>query len=302
MVGYKRLSEEEWASKIQFFKKNYSPCNLCPNRCQAERNKKKRGVCNAGEKVKIASGNLHFGEEPPISGTSGSGTIFFSGCTLKCVYCQNYPISHLFNGKLYSIEELASLFIDLQDRGAHNVNFITPTPYLYHITCALKIASQKGLVIPTVYNSSGYERPDIVQELLHLIDIYLPDIKYYESKIAQTFSSGSYYFEKAYESIKRMFEQTGVLKLNEDGIAYEGVIIRHLILPGHVENSKQVLRSIADSPFKNAYLSLMSQYFPAFLAVKDKLINRRLFLEEYNQVRDYALSLGFENGWFQDLT
>jgi len=301
MALYKNLSETEWKEKIEFFKQNYSPCRLCPRQCKAEREKDKKGVCSAQKKLKIASYNLHYGEEPPISGARGSGTIFFSGCTLKCVFCQNYPISHLFNGEFYSIEELSKLFLNLQERGAHNINFVSPTPYLYHIVRALRSAGKKGLQIPIVYNTSGYERSEVVRALNRLVDIYLPDLKYYDNSLSLKFSRVDNYFDNAYFSLEEMFKQAGELQMDGEGIAIKGMILRHLILPGHVENSKKVLKTIAESHFKHSYLSLMSQYFPAYKAVEIPEINRRLRLDEYAAVKKYALSLDFTNGWFQEL-
>lgn len=251
--------------------------------------------------VKIASYNLHYGEEPPVSGTRGSGTVFFSGCPMKCVFCQNYPISHLFNGRFYSIEELADIFLNLQERGAHNINFVSPTPYLYHIARALHIARGKGLEIPIVYNTSGYERPEIIKALNHVVDVYMPDLKYHDNSLSAAFSEVSDYFENAYPAIEEMFRQTGELQMDEKGIACQGMILRHLILPGQVENSKEVLEIISQSPFKKASLSLMNQYFPAYQAAEIPGINRRIRPKEYEEVKAYALSLGLTNGWFQEL-
>ncbi len=301
MPLYENLSESEWEEKIEFFKKNYNPCQLCPRVCRAEREKNKKGICKTLGKLKIASCNLHYGEEPPISGERGSGTVFFSGCTLKCLFCQNYPISHLFNGEFYSIEELSELFLDLRERGAHNINFVSPTPYLYHIVRALHSACKKGLDIPIVYNTSGYERPEIVKALNRLVDVFLPDLKYYDNSLSLTFSRTDNYFENAYLSIEEMFKQTGELQLDREGIAVKGMILRHLVLPGHVENSKKVLKTAAESSFRNTYLSLMSQYFPAYRAVEMEGINRRLRPDEYSEVKEYALSLGLTNGWFQEI-
>jgi putative pyruvate formate lyase activating enzyme len=286
---------------IEFFKENFSPCCLCPRQCRAEREKNKQGVCGAVKEVKLASYNLHYGEEPPVSGTRGSGTVFFSGCPMKCVFCQNYPISHLFNGRFYSIEELADIFLNLQERGAHNINFVSPTPYLYHIVRALPIAWRKGLEIPIVYNTSGYERPEIIKALNHVVDVYMPDLKYHDNSLSPTFSEVNDYFEHAYPAIEEMFKQAGELQVDEAGIARKGMILRHLILPGQVENSKKVLKIISQSSFKNASLSLMSQYFPAYQAAKIPGINRRVQPEEYEDVKNYALSLNLTNGWFQEL-
>lgn len=295
------ITEKEWCEKIAFFKRNYSPCRLCPRQCGAERDKNMPGVCGALRDVKIASYNIHTGEEPPVSGTSGSGTVFFSGCTLKCVFCQNYPISHLFNGEFYSNEELADIFLNLQDRGAHNINLVTASPYLYHFVRALYTARKKGLNIPVVYNTSGYERTEIIKGLNNLVDVYMPDLKYVDNEISRKYTGVDNYFEYAYPAVVEMFNQVGTLKPDDQGIARQGVITRHLILPGNIENSKKILQVIAKSPFKEIHLSLMSQYFPAYKAIEDPDIHRRLLPAEYREVKDYALQLGFSRGWFQDI-
>lgn len=287
--------------KIRFFHEKYSPCCLCPRQCGAEREKNKAGVCGAGKDVKVASYNIHRGEEPPVSGTRGSGTVFFSGCTLKCIYCQNYPISHLLNGEFYSIEELSDIFLHLQTRGAHNINLVTAAPYLYHVVHALFLASQKGLNIPIVYNTSGYERPEIVTALNSTIDVYMPDLKYADSEVSLKYTGVNNYLEYAYPAIEEMFNQVGLLQMDEEGIACKGLILRHLILPRNIENSKKVLKIISESPFRDSHLSLMSQYFPAYKAVREPGINRYLNPEEYEEVKDYALELGFSTGWFQDM-
>jgi putative pyruvate formate lyase activating enzyme len=299
LTFYENLSDTEWTEKIEFLKENYSPCRLCPRQCRAERKENKQGVCGAMSNAKVASFNLHHGEEPPVSGDRGSGTIFFSGCPMKCVFCQNYPISHLANGTFYTTEELAGLFLNLQERGAHNINFVSPTPYLYHTASAIHIASKQGLTIPIVYNTSGYERPEIIKALKGLIDVYMPDLKYHDNSISPLYSGISDYFQYAFPALEEMFKQVGKLLVDENGIAVKGMILRHLLLPGHIKNSKKVLKIIAESSFKDSHLSLMGQYFPAHKAVDMPGINRRVYPDEYSQVKDYALSLGFSNGWFQ---
>jgi len=295
------LSESEWQGKIRFFKDRYTPCRLCPRECRAERIQNKAGICGARKDVKVASFNLHRGEEPPLSGTDGSGTIFFSGCTLKCIFCQNYPISHLFNGQFYSISGLADMMLELQERKAHNINLVSATPYLYHFMEALYIARQKGLTIPIVYNTSGYERLEVIAALDGMIDIYLPDLKYADEDISFCYTGVRDYLKFTFPALEEMYRQVGDLRADDDGIAVRGMILRHLILPGHTANSKGVLKITADSSFKDCHLSLMSQYFPAYKAVEHNRINRRLTPEEYNEVKEYAMSLGFSNGWFQDM-
>lgn len=301
MPGYNLLTEKEWEEKIGFFKDNFINCRLCPRQCKVSRSKDKTGICGAGRDVIIASHNLHFGEEPPISGENGSGTVFFSGCTLKCIFCQNYPISQLKNGENYSIKNLSAIFLGLHKRGAHNINLVSPTPYLYHIVKALHMAKEKGLNIPIVYNTSGYERKEIIEKLEGIVDIFMPDFKYSDEKLSYEYSGVKDYVKNAVPAISEMFRQKGELLTDEEGIAVKGVIIRHLILPGNVKNSKDVLKIISKRKYKESYLSLMSQFFPAYRSVTDTKLNRRIYPEEYETVRSLAASLGFEKGWFQDI-
>lgn len=301
MALYNKLNEKSWEEKSEFFKNNFSPCRLCPRVCNSKRNSDKTGVCRAGKDLRIASYNLHFGEEPPISGVRGSGTIFFSGCTLKCTFCQNFPISQLDNGKTYSTDDLAQIFLELKERGAHNINLVSPTPYLSHIISALSTASKQGLDLPVVYNSGGYERVEIIKQLSNIIDVYMPDFKYSDPLISKKYSGVSNYAEMAFGAISEMFRQVGSLLVDEKGIAVKGVIIRHLILPGHINNSKDVLKKISESNFRDAYLSLMSQFFPAFKASGDEYLKRRLNPEEYEDVKSFAISKELVNGWFQDI-
>ena len=303
--AYRALDAAAWARKNDFFAACFSPCRLCPRQCGAERAQGRPGVCHGERDARIAAHNLHFGEEPPISGERGSGTVFFSGCTLSCLFCQNYPISQLAHGESYSIEQLAGIFLSLQKRGAHNINLVSPTPYLRHVVGALEIASARGLDIPIVYNASGYERVEVVEQLEGIVDIYLPDLKYgpgeSSGRLGLTLSGVSDYSGQALPALREMFRQTGPLQLDGEGIAVRGMVIRHLIIPGQTENSLDVLRAIAASPFRGAWLSLMSQYFPAHLAPGRPPFDRRLLPEEYREVRDEALRLGLEDGWFQEM-
>ncbi|MBN2345076.1 MAG: radical SAM protein [Candidatus Aminicenantes bacterium] len=283
----------------------FGRCRLCPRACGAERAQGRPGFCRAAGKVRVASHNLHFGEEPPLSGTRGSGTVFFSGCTLRCLFCQNYPISQLGHGEDCSIEQLAGIFLSLQRRGAHNINLVSPTPYLFHIVSALEIACAGGLGIPLVYNTSGYERVEAIAALEGIIDIYMPDLKYGPSAAARRLglelSGAEDYFVHAFPALCEMFRQAGPLQVDPAGIAVRGTIIRHLILPGHAENSIEVLRAMAASPFGGAWLSLMSQYFPAYRAPGHPPFDRRLLVAEWRQVRDEAVRLGLDEGWFQEM-
>ena len=302
---YLELDAAAWRRKRGFFAERFSPCRLCPRECGAGRAAGKPGVCQAVREAKVASFNLHHGEEPPISGSRGSGTVFFSGCTLKCLFCQNYPISQLFHGEFYTVEQLAGIFLSLQKRGAHNINLVSPTPYLHHIVCALEIAAAQGLAIPLVYNASGYERAEVVAGLEGIVDIYLPDLKYGPAeesrRLGLKLSGVDDYYENAVAAIGEMFRQAGPLLTDRDGVALRGTVIRHLIIPGHSGNSLDVLRAIAAGPFHTAWLSLMSQYFPAHRAPGVPPFDRRLRPDEYRLVRDEALDLGLENGWFQEM-
>lgn len=303
--AYRNLSPADWQGKCEFFKDTFSPCRLCPRQCGAERASGRPGACQAVRDAKVAAFNLHFGEEPPVSGKRGSGTVFFAGCTLKCLFCQNYPISQLFHGEFYSLEQLAGIFIGLQKRGAHNINLVSPTPYLFHVVAALEIASRQGLSIPLVYNTSGYEKAEVIAQLEGIVDIYLPDFKYGPAedcrKLGFELSAAKEYCENAFAAISEMYRQTGPLNLDGEGVAERGTIIRHLIIPGQAANSLAVLRTIAAGPFRDAHLSLMSQYFPAHRAPDCPPFDRRLNPYEYRLVRDEALKLDLENGWFQDL-
>jgi putative pyruvate formate lyase activating enzyme len=303
--GYLALDAAAWRRKREFFAASFSPCGLCPRCCGAKRAQDRSGVCLARKDVRIAAHNLHFGEEPPISGARGSGTVFFSGCTLKCLFCQNYPISQLAHGESFSIEQLAGIFLSLQERGAHNINLVSPTPHLYHVVAALEIAVARGLRIPFVCNTSGYERAEVVAELQGIVDIYLPDLKYGPSessrRLGLELSGVDDYCEHALPAVAEMFRQTGPLELDEEGVAVRGTVIRHLILPGQAQNSIEVLRAIASSPFRRAWLSLMSQYFPAHRAQGRPPFDRRLRADEWRRVRDEALRLGLDEGWFQEM-
>ena len=276
-------------------------CRLCPHNCNVNRLNKKVGRCKAGEKAKIALADLHFFEEPCISGESGSGTVFFTGCNLSCKYCQNYKISQELTGREIEVEELAEEFIKLQNRGANNINLVTGFMYVPHIIKALKIAKEKGLQIPVVYNSSGYENVETLKMLEGYVDIYLPDMKYYYEELAQKLSNVSSYFEIAKKVIKEMYRQVGPPKINENGMIQKGLIIRHLVLPNHIQNSKEILKWIKNNIDENVYVSIMAQYFPSYNALKTEDINRKLSKEEYEEIENFVFKLNIKNGYLQDL-
>lgn len=276
-------------------------CNICPHRCGINRIAGKIGRCKATDKVKIALASIHNFEEPCISGKNGSGTIFFSNCNLNCVFCQNYEISQLGKGKEISIEQLAEIFIKQQNKNVHNINLVTPTIYIYQIIEAIKLARDKGLKIPIVYNSNGYENVEALKHLKGYIDIYLPDLKYSNNEIAYKYSNIKNYYENAVQAIKEMYNQVGTPIIDENGIMKKGLMIRHLVLPNQLQNSKDVLKWINDNMDKKVFVSVMAQYFPTYKAKHFPEISRKLTKEEYNEIEQYLYSLDLENGYIQEL-
>lgn len=279
---------------------NLKKCTVCPIECKADRTKN-RGICGAEDILEISSWNLHFGEEPPISGNQGSGTIFFTHCPLKCSFCQNYPISHLGHGRPFSEEKFIKTMLALQAEGAHNINFVTPTHYTPHILNALKKIKEKELKIPVVYNSSGYEKLDTLKALEGFVDIYMPDAKYSNSGTAAKLCNAKDYWEINKIALKEMHRQVGNLKLNGNGIAKKGLLIRHLVLPEDLSGTKEVLKFIALHISKNTYISLMSQYHPALHAVGDKVLGRKITKDEYDKAVQYTGEFGLENCYYQRL-
>ena len=283
---------------------NLEKCEICPHKCKINRNKGKIGRCKANEKIKIALYSTHNFEEPCISGKNGSGTVFFSNCNLNCVYCQNYEISQQGKGKEITIEELAKIFLEQQEKNVENINLVTPTSYVYHIIEAIKIAKSKGLKIPIVYNTNGYESVETIKQLNGYVDIYLPDLKYAENDKALKYSNIENYFEIAANAIKEMIKQVGKPKFNEDGIMQKGVIVRHLVLPNNIENSKKILNWISENLKDEVLISVMAQYFPTYKAKTDekyKELGRKLNKKEWEQIVDYIDELEFENGFIQEL-
>ncbi len=276
-------------------------CNLCPHMCLVDRENKKRGFCKSGENVKIALSSKFFYEEPCISGTKGSGAVFFSNCNLRCVYCQNYKISKEGKGKEISIKELADIFLNLQEEGACNINLVTPTIYALHIKEALILAKKNGLNIPVIYNSSGYENVDTIKELDGLIDVYLPDFKYCSNELGRKYSGVNKYFDFASCAILEMYRQVGHPIFDNNGIIKKGLIIRNLILPNNTKNTKNVLEWIVENIGKEAYVSIMAQYFPTNEAQNINELNRKITKREYHIIEKYMYDLGLENGYFQSL-
>ena len=280
---------------------NLKRCELCPHNCKVNRLNGEIGRCKCKNKVKIALASVHYYEEPCISGENGSGTIFFSGCNLNCKFCQNYEISQLGKGIEITIEELSDIFIKQQNKGVNNINLVTPTMYVYQIIEAIKRARKKGLDIPIIYNSNGYENIETIKKLNGYIDVYLPDLKYYDDEIAYKYSGINNYFENAKSAILEMQKQVGGPKLNENGIIQKGLIIRHLVLPNNIENSEKILRWIKSNINEEVYISIMAQYFPSYKAKQMNDINRKLSEEEYAKIEDLVYELDIKNGYMQEL-
>ena len=276
-------------------------CEICPHKCKIDRTKNQVGRCKSKDTVKVALASIHNFEEPCISGRNGSGTVFFSNCNLSCEFCQNYEISQQGLGKEISIERLAEIFIEQQSRGADNINLVSPTSYAVQIIEAIKIAKNNGLKISIIYNTNGYENIETLKLLEGYIDIYLPDLKYAENDLAKKYSKIENYFEIATSAIKEMYRQVGKNEYDENGVIKAGIIIRHLILPNHTENSKKVLKWIAENMPKNITVSVMAQYFPTYKAKEIKDINRKITKYEYQKIENYLYSLDLENGYIQEM-
>lgn len=299
-----------------------SACTLCHRNCKVNRNDNQIGFCGASSKVKIARAALHFGEEPPISQSNGSGTVFFSHCNFKCVFCQNHDISQgieenisstssnitiqnsttetSISGMEVSIERLSEIFLELQEKGANNINLVTPTHYVPQIIEALKIAKKNKLTIPILYNTNSYDSIETIKSLNGYIDVYLPDFKYFNDKYAIKYSKASDYASNAIKVIDAMISQVGEPKFNSKGNILKGVIVRHLMLPGLLFDSKKVIDLIYNRYGDNIYISLMNQYIPMFKACNYPEINKTLNPKHYDSLINYAVGLGVTNGFIQD--
>lgn len=278
-------------------------CECCPRKCGVDRLNGEKGVCGISSETVVAHSGLHFGEEPPISGTKGSGTIFFAGCNLKCVFCQNYQISQEFTNeknRVLSATKLADEMIRLQDEGAHNINFVSPSHMVYQMADAIVTAKSKGLRVPVVYNTNGYDSVEALRNINGLVDIYLPDLKYIRNDLSYKYSNVKDYTERATDAIAEMFDQAGALKKDENGVAISGLLIRHLVLPGAPENSFGCLNFIAGLSTEIS-VSLMSQYSPQYHSDRFPEINRPVTVEEYKEVVDYAVNSGLKNLFIQEL-
>lgn len=299
--SYLLLEKKEMEERIKKLYKILERCELCPRKCRVNRLKGEKGVCHSGERLKVSSYFPHFGEEDVLVGSHGSGTIFISNCNLRCIYCQNYEISHLGEGEEYSEEEVAKMMLSLQRKGCHNINFVTPTHFAPQIVKAIEIAAERGLEIPIVWNCGGYENVEVIKLLRGIIDIYMPDIKYGDNEGAKRYSNPLVkdYWDRCRESVREMYEQVGDLKINERGVAYKGLLIRHLVLPNGIGKSENVLNFIAKEISPNSYVNIMSQYYPAgevLLNPKKYPELRKDIREDYVKAIKLAIKLGLTRG------
>lgn len=284
-------------------KEQYLSCEICPRTCKVNREKKQSGVCKVSSNLKVARAALHFWEEPCISGTKGSGTVFFSGCSMHCVYCQNEDIAQGVVGKEIPRERLVEIFLELQEKEANNINLVTPTQYVPHIVWAVEEARNQGLAIPIVYNTSGYEKVDTIKQLEGIVDVYLPDFKYWSSEVAARYSNAPDYREIAQNAIAEMVRQQPTPIFYESGeqeLIQKGVIVRQLLLPGQLEDAKQIVKYLYETYGNQIYLSLMSQYTPLPHVEKYPELNQKVDRVIYDAYVDYAIELGVEQGFIQE--
>lgn len=287
--------------RIQEAQSLLESCCLCPRKCGVNRIKDKKGFCRTGSRARVYSYGPHSGEEPPISGQRGSGTIFFSGCNMSCVYCQNYKFSQLNpEDKEMESEELAQLMLELQKSGCHNINLVTPTHILPQILEALSLAISGGLRLPLVYNTSGYELPEVISLLDRIVDIFLPDMRYADNEMSERYSKTLYYPESNRAAIIRMYQQVGNAQINQQGLIEKGLIIRHLVLPDNIAGTEKIMNFIAQEVSISTHISLMSQYLPCYKAGEFPEINRRISEQEYTQAEEDMLKSGLYNGWGQE--
>jgi len=292
-----KLTPKDLHHRSEAIHKLFEECRICPNECMAKRSEGETGECHSTDEVIISSVGPHYGEEPSLVGTHGSGTIFLTNCNLSCEFCQNYDISQLGIGEKVSIEDLARSMLKLQQRGCHNINFVSPTHFTAQIVDVFILAAEKGLEIPIVYNCGGYESVETLKLLEDIVDIYMPDIKYSVDENALKYSGIKNYWEIVTLALKEMHRQVGDLKISKRGIAQRGLLIRHLVLPNDAAGSKKVIDIVADEISINSYLNIMDQYRPTYNAFKYEKLNRRITPSEYKEIVDYAFSKGLSRGF-----
>ncbi len=294
MVSYLKLTHADLWERVRAAEEILKECTLCPRNCKVDRTSGEVGVCKTGDKPFVASWGSHFGEERPLVGRSGSGTIFFSHCNLRCIFCQNWTISHLGEGSEISFERLARIMTELQEMGCHNINLVTPTHQMPMILHSMAVAAETGLNIPIVYNCGGYESIEAIKILEGVIDLYMPDFKYSDPEMALKYSKAKDYPQVAKAAIKEMHRQVGDLIMDERGIALHGLLVRHLVLPEGIAGTKEVVRFIADEISKNTYINIMDQYYPCYKAFEYPPLNRRITSREYAEAVKMALDAGLK--------
>lgn len=284
---------------VMGMKKEFNECRLCPRNCLVNRNKEEIGFCLSKNKLKIAKADLHMWEEPCITGKKGSGTIFFSGCNLRCIFCQNYYISEMNNGVEIDVDRFSQICLDLQSKGATNINLVTPTHFVPLIIDGIKLARKKGLKIPIIYNSSGYETVDTIKLLNGIVDVYLPDFKYYSDELAVKYSGCKDYFKNASLALDEMVRQKGKCIIDEFSNIISGVIVRHLVIPSRIEDSKKILKYLHQNYGDKIFLSIMNQYTPV-KKFKYPELNKTVSNHEYDEIIDYAWNIGIRNAFIQE--
>jgi putative pyruvate formate lyase activating enzyme len=295
------IPETELNKRIEAAYSLLEHCRVCPRECGVNRLKNdKSGFCRSGLNPVVSSASPHHGEEPPLSGTKGSGTIFLANCNLRCIYCQNYPISQMGNGVERTPGELACQMLRLQEQGCHNLNLVTPTHFMPQILNALGIARERGFNLPIVYNTSGYESVEALRLLDGIVDVYMPDMRYGDDASGRRYSAAPDYPEINKLAIKEMYRQVGNLSIDEQGLAKRGVIIRHLVLPGGLSGTEKIMKFLAAEISKEVHISLMSQYFPAYKATSSKELSGRITADEYEEAYQAMQKYGLENGWVQE--
>ena len=277
----------------------YKNCNLCPRNCKVDRTVNK-GYCKTTDKLLVTRAALHMWEEPCISGEKGSGTVFFGGCNLGCIYCQNNTIRDGKTGKEISVQRLSEIFFELKEKGANNINLVTPTHFVPHIIAALDIAKRQNLNLPVVYNTGGYEKVETLKMLDGYVDVYLPDFKYYNKNSAKEYSNAPDYTDYAKPAIGEMFRQVGKPVFDQNGIIKKGVIVRHMLLPKHSEESKEIIKYLYDTYNDDIFISIMNQYTPMPQVADHSILKNKIMQNEYDDLVDYAVDIGVENGFIQE--
>jgi putative pyruvate formate lyase activating enzyme len=289
---YCLLSESQLAEKVQIARQMLKSCNLCPRNCGVDRTSGEKGFCRTLDRLILSSWGPHFGEERPLVGRFGSGTVFFTNCNLGCIFCQNWRISHGGEGSEVSMEKLSDIMLELQDMGCHNINLVTPTHQVPMILEALLVARQRGLKLPMVYNCGGYESVDVIKLLDGVVDIYMPDFKYSDPKMAKKYSKAEDYPQAAKTALREMHRQVGDLVMDETGVARHGLLVRHLVLPADIAGTKEIIRFIAEEISKDTYINIMDQYYPCYKAFEHPPLDRRITSEEYAEAIEMARKAG----------